>query len=209
MSDECASSWTARDLFVPDFEPANTREKLLMTAVNLFYAYGIHAVGLDRIIAEVGVTKTTFYNHFESKDELITEAMRWRDAWERELWGRMVDEIAGDDPRAKLLAYFDVLHTWFTDERFRGCLFLNAAAEFPSPNEPAHQVAREHINHTLGAARALAGAAGASDPDAFADEYAAVISGVIALRQVTGNDQAAAIGRRTAAMLLERYAAPA
>lgn len=200
-----ASGYTARDLFVPDFEPANTRERLLMAAVDLFYAHGIHAVGLDRILSEVGVTKTTFYNHFESKDELVAEAMRWRDQWERTLWEKMVGEMGGDDPKRRLLAYFDVLDIWFNDERFRGCQFINAAAEFPSVHEPAHIVAREHLETTCRGAAELAAKAGAGEPEAFAEEYAAVISGVIVLRQTTGNNAAAAIGRRVAEQLCGRH----
>lgn len=196
---------TARDLFVPDFEPSNTRERLIMTAVNLFYAYGIHAIGLDRVINEVGVTKTTFYNHFESKDELILEALRWRHQWETDLWEKMVDDLAGGDPRRRLLAYFDVLHVWFTDARFRGCQFINAAAEFPAAHDPAHQVAVEHVAATRAAVADLARAAGAANPDAFAEEYGTLVAGAVIIRQVTGNDQAAANAKRTAQLLIQRY----
>jgi len=69
--------------------PATTgRERLLSAAIDLFSARGFHAVGLDQVIARAGVTKTTFYKHFESKDELMLEAVRMRDAWEMEAWGR-------------------------------------------------------------------------------------------------------------------------
>ncbi len=205
MADPSGKSGATRacDLFVPDFEPANTRERLIMTATNLFYEHGIHAVGLDRVINEVGVTKTTFYNHFESKDDLVLEAMRWRDRWERELWMKMIDARAGNDPRARLLAFFDVLDVWFNDPRFRGCLFINAAAEFPALHDPAHQVAREHVLQSRAMAGDLARSAGAAEPDAFADEFVAVVSGVIVMRQVTGDDRAARIGRRIAEHLLQ------
>jgi len=53
----------------------STRERLVLAAHDLFYAEGFHAVGLDRILAEVGVTKTTFYNHFASKDDLVLEVL--------------------------------------------------------------------------------------------------------------------------------------
>jgi AcrR family transcriptional regulator len=205
MSQHGGDAHTARDLFVPDFHPADTRQRLLVTATNLFYAHGIHAIGLDRVIGEVGVTKTTFYNHFESKDELIYEAMRWRDAWERELWSQMIRDIAGDDPRGQLLAYFDVLHIWFTDERFRGCQFINAAAEFPALHDPAHEVAREHVEFGRNAATQMARDAGIRDAPAFAEEYSTILIGTIVHRQVTGNNDAAKIGRRTAELLIDRY----
>src|SRR4030095_10763344 len=55
--------------------PASTREGLMDAAVVLFYVHGFHAIGLDRILADVGVTKTTFYNHFESRDALIVAVL--------------------------------------------------------------------------------------------------------------------------------------
>jgi len=135
---------SAVDLFGVRGEPKNARDRLLDTAIDLFYANGFHAVGLDAILDETGVTKTTFYKYYESKDDLILEALRKRDAWELEAWQRAVEKIAGDDPRMKLLALFDVMDLWFNDPSFGGCLFLNAAAEYPDPRDPIHQAAAEH-----------------------------------------------------------------
>lgn len=193
---------TAHDLFAPSVEPANTRDRLVLVAMDLFYANGIHAIGLDRVISEVGVTKTTFYNHFESKDELVLEVMRRRDEWEFETWMKMVHQIAGDDPEAQLLAIFDVLHMWFTDERFRGCLFINAAAEFPALHDPAHQAAHAHAERFRSAIVASAEAIGIADSDAFARQFQLLIDGAIVLRQVTGDNLAADAARKNAELLL-------
>src|SRR3954452_25217190 len=94
--------------------PRTGRDRLVAAAVELFYRHGFNAVGVDRIIAAAGVTKTTFYKHFDSKDELMVAAVRKRDAWETESWTRAVRDIAGpDDARAQLLALFEVMDRWF------------------------------------------------------------------------------------------------
>src|SRR5436190_1846687 len=120
---------------LPD-APRNARDRLIDKAIDLFYRHGFNAIGLDRIIDEVGVTKTTFYKYFQSKDDLMVAAVRKRDEWEGKAWGRAVRQAAGDDPRAQLLAFFDVMDIWFNAPDFRGCMFLNTAAEFPNPHDP-------------------------------------------------------------------------
>src|SRR3954469_7072656 len=101
-------------LGLPD-GPKTGRDRLLSAAVELFYRRGFGAVGIDHVIAAAGVSKTTFYKHFESKDELMVAAVQRRDEWESQAWSRAVQKLAGDDLRAQLLAMFDVLDIWFND----------------------------------------------------------------------------------------------
>ena len=82
-----------------------TRERLVRTAHDLFYAEGFSAIGLDRILAEVGVTKTTFYNHFESKDDLVQATLEMHDAWWRDVFSELHRRHGGDDPRNRLLLH--------------------------------------------------------------------------------------------------------
>src|SRR4029079_14445377 len=95
-------------------------------------------------IEDVGVTKTTFYNHFESKDELILAVLDARDEREISTWLATMRARGGDDPRAQLRTLFDILDEWFATEAYRGCMFLNAAAQFPAPGDPIHQAAGRH-----------------------------------------------------------------
>lgn len=173
----------------------NARDRLLDTAIDLFYTHGFNAVGLDRILAETGVTKTTFYKHFESREDLMVAAVERRDAWERAAWNRAVRQRGGDDPRRQLVALFDVLDAWFNDPSFGGCIFINAAAEFPDPSDPVHQVAARHKRQTRDDYRDLARAAGAADPEAFADLYTALVEGTLILRHVHGRNDAARLAR--------------
>jgi AcrR family transcriptional regulator len=195
---------TARQLFGDGQAATTTREKLLDRATDLFYTYGIHTVGLDRILKDVGVTKTTFYNHFESKDELTCEVLRRRHAWEFEWIMTAVNEISDGQPRSTLLAVFDVLHKWFTDPDFRGCQFINAAAEFPSPNDPVHKEAARHKFATQRLLCDTSKAAGVADPEELSAQLMVLFEGAITLRQVTGNDQASAIARKVAEILVNQ-----
>src|SRR5689334_11668061 len=147
-------------LGLPD-PPKTGRERLVAAAVDLFYRNGFGAIGVDRVIAAAGVTKTTFYKHFEGKDDLMLAAVRRRDEWESQAWDRAVRELAGDDPAGRLLAVIDVMDLWFNDPEFHGCMFMNTAAEFPNPHDPVHQAAAAHRQRDRDHRRDLARAAGA------------------------------------------------
>ncbi len=195
---------TAEELFGAGRPPRDTKERLLYAALNLFYAYGFHAVGLDRILQEVGVTKTTFYNHYESKDDLILAAVAKQDEWEQAAFARRLQEKAGFDPKKLLLAMFDVVDEWFNDPRYRGCLFLLASQEFPNPKDPIHKAAAKHYVASEASVRQMAEAAGVDDPDTFAQEWVVLLQGALTYRQVAGADGAARIARGLAEGLLER-----
>jgi len=188
--------------------PTGTRERLLETAKEVFYREGFHAVGLDGILADVGVTKTTFYNHFDSKDDLILGVLTAHDQWWRKVFAERLRARAGDDPAAQLRAIFDVLDEFITAETFNGCIFINVSVEFPRPHAPAHRAAAEHKELMGAFLRDLALRAGARDPVALAEELALLMEGSYVTRQVTGNRRAAAIGRRAADALLARELPP-
>src|SRR5579875_3011870 len=118
----------------------SARERLVDVASRLFYAEGIRAVGVDRVIAEAGVAKATLYAHFASKDELVAAYLERQSAW----WAAAVDGRA--DPRGGLLARvltpFDVLAERAASPGYRGCPFINAAAEFPGSGPVADQISR-------------------------------------------------------------------
>jgi AcrR family transcriptional regulator len=184
--------------------PISARNRLLESAEDLFYREGFHAIGLERILAEVGVTKTTFYNHFESKESLMLEVLRVRDQWWRKTFAARLRERAGDDPAAQLRAIFDVLDEFIASESFNGCIFVNVSAEFPARHTPVHRAAAEHKELMAALLRDLALRAGARDPIALSEELGLLMEGSYVTRQVTGNAETAAIGRRVAAALIDR-----
>jgi AcrR family transcriptional regulator len=191
---------------LPD-APKTGRERLVAVAVDLFYRNGFGAVGVDRVIATAGVTKTTFYKHFESKDDLMVAAVQRRDEWESQAWGRAVRKMAGDDPVRQLLAMVDVMDLWFNDPDFHGCMFTNTAAEFPNPHDPVHQAAmaykRKVRDHWCGLARAAG--ADASAAEIFVDCFSALIEGALILRQTQGRNGAARAVRPAVEQLISAY----
>lgn len=182
---------------------ASTRERLLDVAAPLFYERGFHAIGIDNIIDGVGVTKTTFYNHFESKDALIVAVLDHKDARDLDALREVIKACKGS-PRDKLLVVFDVIEEWLGDPEFRGCLFINAATQFPHENDPVHRAAARHLEHLRQELAGHARAAGAADPDALAAQLCMLIAAAVTARQALGVMDAAANARKMAETLIER-----
>ncbi len=183
----------------------STRQRLIDAAHSLFYRNGFQATGLDQLLATVGVTKTTFYNHFESKDELILEVLRVNDRMWREQFADMLREHGGADPRDQLLAVFDVLDRFINSDDYHGCIFINVAVEFPNPHDPAHEVAIENKRGVEHIIRDLARRAGCNDPDAFAKQMVLLMEGTYVTKQVTLQRESAHIAKQMAQMLVEKY----
>ncbi|MDQ0942316.1 TetR/AcrR family transcriptional regulator [Streptomyces sp. V1I1] len=141
---------------------SSARTRLVTAAADMFYAEGIHSVGVDRLIAAAGVTKATFYRHFPSKEDLVIEYLRLRDAEIRSQVAHTTAEIP--DPREAFAAVVE----WLADEvcgaGFRGCPFINAAAEYPDPAHPVRLLITGHRTWFRGAVADLLRAAGHPDP---------------------------------------------
>jgi AcrR family transcriptional regulator len=117
--------------------PSEARQRLLATATRIFYAEGIHAVGVDRLIAEAKVTRATFYRHFPGKEDLVLSYLREVHTMER----ATVETAIADnsEPVDALLAIARSIAQGIQSPGFRGCAFLNAAAEYPATDQPVHQ----------------------------------------------------------------------
>lgn len=137
----------------PEPRPSAARLRLLTTAIRLFYAEGIHAVGVDRIVAEAKVTRATFYRHFPGKDDLILAYLREVHRMER---GSVDATIAAEPaPVECLLAIAGAIAQRIQSPGFRGCAFLNAAAEYPDADHPVHQEIIAHRQWFLDTLTAL------------------------------------------------------
>jgi AcrR family transcriptional regulator len=180
----------------------STRERLIHGAYELFYDQGFHMVGLNQIIKKAGVTKGTFYNHFESKEALILAVLEWRDAsWPADLRATLW-KYAGDNPRDQLIAFFDVLDEIWGTDRFHGCLFIRASAEFPLPHDPIRVVVHDFVRAVGTALRELAGYAGARDPETLSRELLVLMAGTYAQSQMGDPFDAVETGKRLAKRVL-------
>ncbi|MEV0319729.1 TetR/AcrR family transcriptional regulator [Streptomyces sp. NPDC050658] len=112
--------------------------RALDAAGRLFYERGIHAVGVDLIAAEAGVTKKTLYDRFGSKEQLVVEYLADRDERWRAFLAPFVE--AATTPRTRILAVFDASRDWADENSGKGCSMVNAHAEISDPAHPAYQV---------------------------------------------------------------------
>jgi AcrR family transcriptional regulator len=146
---------------VPSTRPTPARDRLIAAANELFYAEGINTVGVDRIIEHAGVSRASFYNNFESKEQLIHTYLLGR---HEATTTRLSDAIAAhDDPRQKILSVFDVQADIFRQPDFNGCAFQAASTEAPAGGAViADAAAFRHWMRTMFID--LAGLVGAADP---------------------------------------------
>jgi AcrR family transcriptional regulator len=152
-------------------------QRILDVASELFYRRGIHAVGVDTVAAESGVTKRTLYDRFGSKDGLIVAYLQTRDRrWRDLVTSRLDAEHA--DPLQRVLVPFDVLPEWLAAST-RGCSFVNAFAELPEPDHPGRQVVVAEKKWLRDLFRELLTDAGARDPDGLAVQLLSLHEGAI------------------------------
>lgn len=154
---------------------APVRERLVATALKLFYEKGSGNVGVNEVTEAAGVAKMSLYNNFSSKDELLVAALEQRTARNR-LW---LDGVIGGakTPRAALVAIFEQLGDWLGHTETRGCLLVNTVAEIANLNHPAHKLAQAYKFEVRDRMRALARQAGLRHPDVLADQLLILLDG--------------------------------
>jgi AcrR family transcriptional regulator len=175
--------------------------RILDVASGLFYEHGIHAVGVDTIAAESGVTKRTLYDRFGSKDGLVTTYLQVRDRRWRSMVTARLEET---DPTtaARVLAPFDVLPDWLA-ECTRGCSFINAFAELPDIDHPGRQVIVAEKTWLLELFRTTLAETGIEQPGRLAVQLLSLHEGAIVAFSIAGAAGAADAARAAARTLLE------
>jgi len=120
-----------------------TRERIVDAAADLFYAQGIRAVSADKIIELAGITKVTFYRHFSTKDDLVVAYLERRAAWERHaILSR--SELAHGEADETIRLVSEGIGQEACSPGFRGCPFINAAAEYADADHPVRRVVDDH-----------------------------------------------------------------
>ncbi|MET9616629.1 TetR/AcrR family transcriptional regulator [Kitasatospora indigofera] len=182
--------------------PTNARERLLTAAERLFYEEGIRAVGVERILAESEVGRASFYRHFPSKDDLVVEILRRRDAdWRAWLARTVAASPLG--PEQLPLALFDGLAERFEAADFRGCAFINTMIEEADRSSPAHHVAAEHKEKVIAYLDQLLVDGGYRDHATLARQFALLGDGAIVTALREGGTEAAPRARAVASALLQ------
>jgi AcrR family transcriptional regulator len=153
--------------------PPSARDRLLSTAGVLFYKDGYRGVGIDRVIAESGVAKATFYKHFPSKDDLIVAWIERAGAF-----GARHEAASAGAGGPPLLAVFDAYLDLAERAECLGCAFQGTAAEFPDPGHPAHAASLIVKRGVIDRLEALAQRQSAPEPRKTAEMLYLLLEGV-------------------------------
>jgi AcrR family transcriptional regulator len=179
-------------------DAADPREQVIDAADALFYARGIRAVGMDDVRTASGVSLKRLYALFPGKDILVLAVLRKRHA----MWTEgLTAAVEGtEDPREKLLAVYDYLATWFGEDTFRGCGFINAFGELGGTSPEVATYAREHKRSFQDQLARLVTDAG-FDP-ALAPQLAILAEGAQTTAAIEGTPDAARHARLAAETLI-------
>ena len=176
------------------FRGLQLKEHIAAVAASLYYAEGINRVGVDRVAAEAGVTKRTLYHHFQSKDELVAEALRSTPIVLFPIEGPPVDRIFGA---------FEALRDYLTNTSFRGCPYNIYSAELNDRRHPARQLIEQRILKRRKWFETRLEEAGAHDPTALAEELDVLFDGALAAGMKRGALEPVFAATRAATRLLD------
>lgn len=183
----------------------SARDRLLAAADELFYAEGVNSVGIDRIIERAGVAKASLYSTFGSKDELVRAYLEAR---HRARVERFTRELVGiDDPRERVLEVYAILGRVFGARPFRGCAFLNAAAEART-GTAVETITAQYRQWLRDLFRGLVVEAGAADPDALTAQLVMLYDGATVGAKMDHDPTPATTAQALAALVLDSALGP-
>ncbi|WP_260327150.1 TetR/AcrR family transcriptional regulator [Streptomyces sp. TLI_185] len=163
------------------------RERLVRAASRLFYYEGVRAIGVERLIAEAGVTKATFYRHFAAKDDLVVAYLLTKDAY----YKGVAEPLAAAHPPAEAIdLIFEAIAEHARERGFRGSPFMNAAAEYPDADHPVRALVTSHRDWIRGLFREQLTRLGHADPESAAGALLMLYDGAMAAGYL--DDQTAA-----------------
>lgn len=158
-------------------EPASdVRDRILDTASTLFYQRGVRAVGVDLVVQEAAVAKTSLYRYFPTKDDLIAAFLEREDLEFWALWDGVARRHP-DDPAAELEAHMRWIGERLARLNYRGCPQINVAAEFADQDHPAREVSRRHMLALRSRLQDIARRLDVPQPDNLAAQLAVLVNG--------------------------------
>lgn len=179
----------------------DVRERILDTASSLFYQRGVRAVGVDLVVAEAAVAKTSLYRYFPTKDDLIVAFLEREDVDFWGLWDRVAAQHA-DAPAGELQAHMQWIGERLGRSNYRGCPQINVAAEFAEQDHPARQVAQQHMVALRGRLHGIAERLGAPRPGELAAQLAVLINGAFVSSGLLSGEEATPVLQAAARALV-------
>lgn len=189
-------------------DPDMTRRKVLTAATDLFYARGVHAVGVDEIARVAGVSKLSLYRHFGSKGALVAEVLEARSSnfhgWLEASVERAVTEgTAKNTPRGRVLAVFDALCEWYAEASFRGCGIVNGATDTRGDEGETSAIARRHLARYQALFETELATMGTGDTAGLARQLLLLLEGATVVVAIQHSPEAGLHARRAAEILLD------
>jgi len=165
---------------------SDLRDRIVDASLELFYRDGIRATDLGKIMEKAGVSEDSFYQYFQSKEDLVAAFLRKRhDIWFS--WFKTEVESRHATNGGGLEVIADVLQSWFEDPTYRGCAFINTVAEGGKFDSVPFAIAREHKEQLKQFIEELAARMNIHEPDLAATAGVLVVEGAIVRAQMTGN----------------------
>jgi len=192
----------------PSIRAEHAQQRLLDAADALFYREGVRNVGVDSVVARAGVNKMSLYRQFASKEALM---LAYLERQERCFWDKFEASVAKhpDAPQRQLPQFFADWAERAAAPDYRGCPFVNVAAEFSDPDHPARQFVLRHKTELLQRILDITRAIGARDPDTLAHGIALLIEGCYTGSQTYGGQHPMMRSAAACAAALIAQAAPA
>lgn len=191
----------------PDLLSLPAHERIVEAARDLFCRHGIHATGIDKILAVASASKMTLYSRFGSKDALLREVLSREGAdWQSAFFSAVQD--AGEGPENQLRGIVSALGSWYRGGRFYGCAFMNAIAEHDKSETWLRQIAAVHHKAVLEFLANLADSAGYPEPEILSRQLLLLVDGATAALMVTADSSVLAIAGRNLTAILDASKSP-
>ena len=182
-----------------------TRERLIESAIRRFKRDGFRNVGIDQIYSDVGISKTAFYKHFESKEDLMMAVLADQTRWLQESLRGIIRACGGNTPAGQLRSIFDLVEQVMESDDFHGCIFVNVTMEFPLPHDPAHVAAVKAKQTFEDVLCEIAERGSAANPRAVARELGLIVEGAYVTRHITGDRTTIEAARRLAELVIASH----
>ncbi|MGQ0442005.1 MAG: TetR/AcrR family transcriptional regulator [Methylophilaceae bacterium] len=178
------------------------KDRILVTATDLFQTRGINSTGVDTIVAVAGTTKMTLYKYFNTKEELILEVLK-KGQQDFQGWLDARLNASSKKPSEKIQQLFDFIEEWVTSPHFSGMGFIKASAEFPNEENPIHQLSSKQSREFRQYISKLATEANIKDADGLALQLSLLFEGAVQAEQMKRGSGAIKYAKKAAKILID------
>lgn len=195
------------DISTPEISnKTDKRNELIQRAFALFYEHGFHATGVDTILSGTGISKRTLYKYFSSKEDLIVAALQYYHQTNFQAIEKYVGKTVVATAKEKILLLFDFLAERVGGGDFRGCLAINANAEYAQTVPDISASSKAYSDAIEKLIRTFLSEAGLKDTESVSKQIGIIFTGAVEHCKLTCNPQPAYIAKDIVRMILNTFA---